>query len=37
MANRMAEVAKLLGVELMETFKIADDIFWRASEILSIC
>lgn len=25
--NRMAEVAKLLGVELMETFKIADDIF----------
>lgn len=27
MANRMAEVAKLLGVELMETFKIADDIF----------
>lgn len=27
MANHMAEVAKLLGVELMETFKIADDIF----------
>lgn len=25
--NCMAEVAKLLGVELMETFKIADDIF----------
>ena len=27
MANHMAEVAKLLGVELRETFKIADDIF----------
>ena len=25
--NYMAEVAKLLGVELRETFKIADDIF----------
>ena len=25
--NCMAEVAKLLGVELRETFKIADDIF----------
>ena len=27
MANHMAEVAKLLGIELRETFKIADDIF----------
>ena len=27
MASHMAEVAKLLGVELRETFKIADDIF----------
>ena len=27
MANYMAEVAKLLGVELGESFKIADDIF----------
>ena len=27
MANYMKEVAKMLGVELMETFKIADDIF----------
>lgn len=27
MANHMAEVAKLLGVELRETFKITDDIF----------
>ena len=27
MDNRMAEIAKLLGVELRETFKIADDIF----------
>ena len=27
MTNHMAEVAKLLGVELMENFKIADDIF----------
>ena len=27
MTNHMKEVAKLLGVELRETFKIADDIF----------
>ena len=27
MDNHMKEVAKLLGVELRETFKIADDIF----------
>ena len=27
MTNHIAEVAKLLGVELMENFKIADDIF----------
>ena len=25
--NRMAEVAKMFGVKLRETFKIADDIF----------
>lgn len=27
MINRMAEVAKMFGLELRETFKIADDIF----------
>ena len=29
MDNKMIEVAKLLGVELRETFQIADDIFGK--------
>ena len=32
MTNHIAEVAKLLGVELMENFKIADDIFGEHSK-----